>query len=328
MFGHRYVSAILNKRCLESNGRWRILPTALALFCLSFFSPIKLNLADAFASSPGHAKIMGLGQMAAPAHWVTSWAASSQGPYPCGYVVAQPDLYLVFPDPSEGARDQSFRMIIRPDVWGTETRLRFSNAFGTRPITFDGVYIGRQSMSSEIVPGTNKRVQFHGVERVTVMPGATVWSDPVALNYVPEQRALLRGQKLAVSFHIDGPSGPMTWHAKALTTSYVTAPGAGSKGALEEEAAFPFSITSWFFVDALDMKMPRETMAIVAFGDSITDGDGATPNAEDRWTDVLSRHLHRRYGDRFAVVNAGIAGNQIAGPLDYSPAKPCRVFRP
>ncbi len=114
----------------------------------------------------------------------------------------------------------------------------------------------------------------------------------------------------------------MTWHAKALTTSYVTAPGAGSKGAHEEEAAFPFSVTSWFFVDTLDMKMPQEATAIVAFGDSITDGDGATPNAEDRWSDVLSRHLHRRYGDRFAVVNAGIAGNQISGPLDYSPAKP------
>jgi lysophospholipase L1-like esterase len=68
--------------------------------------------------------------------------------------------------------------------------------------------------------------------------------------------------------------------------------------------------------------MPEEATAIVAFGDSITDGDGATLNGDDRWPDVLSRRLHRRYGDRFAVVNAGIAGNHIAEPLDYSPAKP------
>ena len=154
------------------------------------------------------------------------------------------------------------------------------------------------------------------------MPGATVWSDPVRLDYVQQHRAVLRGQKLAVSFHIEGSSGPMTWHAKALTTSYVTAPGAGSQGALEEEAAFPFNVSSWFFMDALDMKTPEDAKAIVAFGDSITDGDGATLNGDDSWPDVLSRRLHRRYGDRFAVINAGIAGNQIAAPLDYSPAKP------
>jgi hypothetical protein len=99
------------------------------------------------------------------------------------------------------------------------------------------------------------------------MPGTTVWSDPIRLDYVQDHRAFLRGQKLAVSYHVDGLSGPMTWHAKALTTSYVTAPGAGSKGALEDEAAFPFNVTSWFFIDALDMKMPDDATAIVAFGD-------------------------------------------------------------
>ena len=51
----------------------------------------------------------------------------------------------------------------------------------------------------------------------------------------------LAGRRLAVSFHVAGESGPMTWHAKALTTSYVSAPGAGAKGALEDEAAFPYA---------------------------------------------------------------------------------------
>ena len=59
-----------------------------------------------------------------------------------------------------------------------------------------------------------------------------------------------------MSFHIAGDSGPMTWHAKALTTSYVTAPGAGAKGALEDEAAFPYTTASWFFLDAVEMMAP------------------------------------------------------------------------
>jgi lysophospholipase L1-like esterase len=125
-----------------------------------------------------------------------------------------------------------------------------------------------------------------------------------------------------VSFHVAGESGPMTWHAKALTTSFVTAPDAGAKGALEEDEAFPYSMASWFFLDAVDMRMPADTRLVVAFGDSITDGTASTMNGDDRWPDVLSRRLHRAFGNRIAVVNAGIGGNQVAGPAAYSPEKP------
>jgi len=70
------------------------------------------------------------------------------------------------------------------------------------------------------------------------------------------------------------------------------------------------------------MMAPADSFAIVAFGDSITDGTASTMNGDDRWPDVLSRRLHAVHGNRIAVVNAGIGGNQIAGPADYSPQKP------
>lgn len=114
----------------------------------------------------------------------------------------------------------------------------------------------------------------------------------------------------------------MTWHAKALTTSYVTRPGAGNHADAEGDAAFPFTTTSWYFVDAVDMRMPATTKVIVAFGDSITDGTGTTLNGDDRWPDVLSRRLHRAVGDRAVVVNAGIGGNQVVGPATYSATNP------
>ena len=85
---------------------------------------------------------------AAPAQstdkWVVSWAGSVQGPYPVGNPSAQPDLRLVFPSPDTGARDQSFRLIVPPDIWGPRARIRLSNAFGTKPVTFDGVFVGLQ----------------------------------------------------------------------------------------------------------------------------------------------------------------------------------------
>src|SRR3954467_7300887 len=74
--------------------------------------------------------------------WVVSWAASVQGPYPVGNPSAQPDMKLAFPSPEAGARDQSFRLVIKPEIWGREARLRFSNALGTRPVIFADAFIG------------------------------------------------------------------------------------------------------------------------------------------------------------------------------------------
>ena len=254
-------------------------------------------------------------------NWVVSWTGSAQGPYPVGNPSAQPDQKFAFPEPATGARDQTFRLMIRPDVWGRQTRIRLSNSFGTKPVTFDGAYVGLQWGSAALVRGSNRPVTFGGKSFVIIAPGDSAWSDPVTLPFV-KQPADLAGRRLAVSFHIAGDSGPMTWHAKALTTSYVTAPGAGAQGTLEDEAAFPYATASWFFLDAVEMNAPADTFAIMAFGDSITDGTASTMNGDDRWPDVLSRRLKALYGNRVAVVNGGIGGNQVAGPPTYASSMP------
>jgi len=254
------------------------------------------------------------GSLAAqPAKWVTTWTASPHGPYPVGNATVQPNLRFAFPTPEAGARDQTFRLIVRPDVWGGQARLRFSNVFGTKPLTLDGVFAGTHLGGGAVLVGTNHAVHFAGKPSITIAPGESAWSDAVAVAGAP-------GRKLAVSFHVAGESGPMTWHAKALQTSYLSAPGAGAHGQAEDEAAFPFTTTSWYFLDAVDMRMPAATQLIVAFGDSITDGTASTLNGDDRWPDALSRRLHAKYGDRVAIVNAGIGGNQVLGPAEYSAA--------
>jgi len=120
-----------------------------------------------------------------------------------------------------------------------------------------------------------------------------------------------------VSFHVLGESGPITWHASALGTSYLSGPGSGSHAREEGEAGFPFSTSSWFFLDEVEMEAPA-SHAIVTFGDSITDGAGSTFNGDDRWADVLSRRLHAALGSTFSVVNAGISGNMVMGPENYA----------
>jgi len=253
--------------------------------------------------------------------WATSWTASIHGPYPSGNASAQPDLHFTFPSATTGSRDQTFRLIVQPDIWGTQARLRFSNVFGAKPVTFDGIFAGLHWSGGAIIPGTNHSVQFNGKKSITIAPGESAWSDPVTLAVTKDPKDLA-GRKLAVSFHVAGDSGPMTWHAKALTTSFLTAPGAGAKGQLEDESAFPFTTTSWYFLDAVDMMVPASTQVIVALGDSITDGTDSTLNGDDRWPNALSRRVHAIYGNRVSVVNAGIGGNQVVGPAEYSPQKP------
>ncbi|SHI71436.1 Lysophospholipase L1 [Roseomonas rosea] len=273
------------------------------------------------ASLPGGAGAQGSNPGGGEA-WVTSWAASVQGPYPIGNPSAQPNQSFAFPSPEAGARDQSLRLILRPTVWGRQARLRFSNAFGTRPLVLDGVFVGLQHGGATVLPGTNQPVRFGGQAGVTIPPGGDAWSDAVALPFAEGAPPLLAGRKLAVSFHVAGESGPMTWHAKALQTSYVTAPGAGAKGMEEGEASFPNPTASWFFLDAVDMMMPAGTPVVVCFGDSITDGTASTMNGDDRWPDVLQRRLHAAFPNRVAVVNAGIGGNQVVGPAEYGPQRP------
>ena len=255
-----------------------------------------------------------------PEAWATSWAASAQGPYPVGNPSAQPNQSFAFPNPASGARDQSMRMVVRPTVWGRQARLRFSNALGTRPVTLDGIFVGLQLGGATVMPGSNQPVRFAGGASITIPPGRDAWSDAVALPFGAEP--LLAGRKLAISFHVMGESGPMTWHAKALQTSYLSAPGAGAPSAAEGEASFPHPTASWFFLDALDMMMPAGTPVIVGFGDSITDGTASTMNGDDRWPDALQRRLHAQFPNRVAVLNAGIGGNQVVGPASYSPANP------
>ncbi len=69
--------------------------------------------------------------------WAAVWTGSAQGPYPVGNPTAQPELKFAFPSPEQGANDQTFRLVVKPDAWGQQVRIRMSNAFGTKPVTFE-----------------------------------------------------------------------------------------------------------------------------------------------------------------------------------------------
>jgi lysophospholipase L1-like esterase len=214
-------------------------------------------------------------------------------------------LTAAFPD--NQARDQSLRMIVHPSIEGRMWRVRLTNEFGTRPVTFGRVFVGLQSSGATIARGTNRPLTFSGRRSVTVPAGRAILSDPTHVNVTDSQ-----AQNLAVSIHVAGASGPMTWHAAAFTTSYLANPGTGDHTVDVTDTAFPHSTTSWFFVSGVEVQR-SDTATVVAFGDSITDGFFSTINGNDRWPDVLQRRLqhHARGHSAISVVNQGIGGNMV-----------------
>ena len=268
--------------------------------------------------------------------WVATWATSPAtffvytAPVPPVYppgapttfapATIQPDLVYPFPDAATNggtANNQTFRSIIKPDLWGNTMRFRFSNTFGSQPVTFSAVTVGLQEYSGNVVDGTMTRVTFGGRRSVTIPVGQEIWSDATRLTWVDDDDPSLQGRNLAVSYAIAGDSGPMTFHSGANQTSFITAAGSGDHTADLDVFAYEFTTASWFFIDAADVLAPAGTIVVCAFGDLITDGTHTTFNINDRWSNVLSRRLHNAYGNRVSVVNEVIGGNRVVNPLVF-----------
>jgi lysophospholipase L1-like esterase len=155
------------------------------------------------------------------------------------------------------------------------------------------------------VPGSDRKLTFSGRPTVTIPSGALVYTDPVDINVPPMA-------DVAIDLYLPGDTNtpsPLTLHTAARQTSYVSQTGnhAGAAG-------FPVVATtsSWFLLSRVEVMAPDAVGAIVAFGDSITDGTGSTPNANNRWPDLLARRLAAEPGGaKMAILNAGIGGNRV-----------------
>jgi lysophospholipase L1-like esterase len=211
--------------------------------------------------------------------------------------------------------NQTIREIVHTTIGGSKVRIRLTNAFGTGAIRFDAVFVGvggvqepaAEKRGATLSPGSNREVTFGGSPSITIPEGAEALSDPVSIAVAPEQN-------LAISLFIAGKSGPATIHEGARQTNYIS--GAGNFAADEDGGAFTSAKGSktpgsWYFLSAVEVLGASSTRgAVVALGDSITDGEAARSNKNERWTDVLARRLLADHIE-IAVLNAGIDGNRV-----------------
>lgn len=201
---------------------------------------------------------------------------------------------------------QTIRMVVRTSIGGSGLRIRLSNVFGSRPVRFDSVYVGLREEGARIVPGTNRRLTFRGRPAVRVAPGRAVWSDPLP-GPVADRTELL------VSVHTPDRIRQVTGHQRAYQVNYLSVPGDYSDD--ETPDAYVIERTSWYFLDRVAVTSGASAGAVVAFGDSLTDGAGMLPDVNRRWTDYLFDRLTLlRRTPRLSVLNAGISGNRLLRP--------------
>ncbi|MGW6742690.1 SGNH/GDSL hydrolase family protein [Streptomyces sp. NPDC055025] len=199
--------------------------------------------------------------------------------------------------------DQTHRIVVRTSAGGSGLRVRLSNAFGEQPVTFGRAYAGVRGSGAAVAAGTNRALSFGGAASVTVAPGGSVYSDPLPGTVAPQS-------DLAVSVYVRNAAGTATGHRMGLQTSYI-AP-AGNHAAEESAAAFTQQTGFRFYLDAVVVDAPSGTGAVVALGDSITDGAISTANANRRWPDFLAGRLRNDAGSTLkGVANEGISGNKV-----------------
>lgn len=217
---------------------------------------------------------------------------------------------MAIPDVRRGLENQALRMVVRPALWSSRCRFRISNAFGDRHLLLRGLHVALHWGGGACWPDT--RVALPDMD---IGAGQAVWTQAVDLPWLTDQAlAWMGGRALVLSAFVPGASGPITWHAKSMATSYLSQPGDREAAHDASESRFPHTTTSTFFIDAVDAWLPASAHAVVALGDSLTDGTATTLNGHDRWTDVLQRRCQAAGHHQLAVVNAGIGGNQVSGP--------------
>lgn len=232
-------------------------------------------------------------------HWIGTWATA-----------AQPEL----PDGPDRFRDQSVRLIVHLSAGGKRLRVRLSNLYGDRPLVIGSAGVARRARDADIVAGTHRPLTFGGKPSVSIASHAELWSDPVDLVVSPLS-------DLAITLYLPGETVANTSHALAMQTSYVS-PAGDATGARR----FPVerTLSSWPFLAGVDVAASEKGLSIVAFGSSLTDGDGSSKDANRRYPDVLAARLQQAFGPNaeIGVLNLGLIGNRLLHDSPRSPKSP------
>ena len=276
----------------------RLITASLAAFCLLTLMSCS-SKGGTTSGTPPAANI-----------WVVAWGAS-------------PETSAMSAE-NPGGSEQTFRSFFYPTVSGTMERVRFSNYFGSAPVTIGAARLAIATAPPAVDSANDVALSFGGSSSVTIAPGAEVSSDAVKITYT-------FGQKMAVTAYIQGTFASLTQHESQVNTNYSSVVNAGNTTTDTAGTSLTQANTEWFLLSGMDVYGQYQgTVAIL--GSSTIDGHNsnfgntnAYPVANvpipgqdnDRISDALARTLNTA-GYHIGVLNAGILGD-YAGPSTGTP---------
>jgi lysophospholipase L1-like esterase len=222
-------------------------------------------------------------------HWVGTWATAPQAVEPNSV------------PPAPGFDDSTLRQIVHVSIGGHRIRVRFSNAYGTSGLMIPSAHIALSAGDGKIRSESDKALTFHGNPSVTIPPGAPMDSDPLDFDLAPLS-------DLVITIRLNGVPEDITSHFASHEVSYLQAGDAISVPDMSNAV----HVEHWYYINGVDVVADDSAAAIVALGDSITDGSKSTTNANNRWPDELARRLQAdKRTKNIAVLNEGIGGNRL-----------------
>lgn len=239
--------------------------------------------------APLHAEPASKASLGNDARWVATWTASPEPRW-------DGDFALPLNLPSS-LWHQTVRQSARVSVGGERVRVMLTNEYGTRPLVIGAAHIALAGAGAAIAAGSDRTLTFNGKPSVTIPPGAPMLSDPVDLKVA----AL---GDVSVSLYLPEPTAPASFHWDARQTTYVVAGDQVSAQTIRPDT----TLTSRVFLRSILVADAASTRAVVTLGDSITDGNGSSMDANTRWPDFLAK---RFAGQHVAVLNAGISGARV-----------------
>jgi lysophospholipase L1-like esterase len=223
--------------------------------------------------------------------WIGTWSASPQPVWDSDFFAP-----INFP---RNLWNQTIRQIARVSLGGNQVRVQLSNEYGRQPLVVGAAHIALSSGGAAIQEESDRVLTFSGKESFTIPPGALAVSDPVELSVPPLS-------SVAVSLFLPDVTPTTTMHWDGRQTAYVVAGNKVGEADIKPEA----TTESRLFLSGILVDAPANPRAIVTFGDSITDGDGSSLDANHRWPDLLAERLQAN-GMPVAVLNEGISGARV-----------------
>jgi lysophospholipase L1-like esterase len=238
-------------------------------------------------------------------HWVGTWATAPV-PRPQVPPAAAPGATAPPAQTPPNLANCTLREIVHVSLGGKRERVVFTNAFGAAPLSIAAASASLRDKDSAIVAGSGHALTFAGQPSVTIPAGGLMISDPVDIS-VPATADLA----IDVFFPAEVIAGTaqLTYHSGANQSNYISKPGnfAGSS-----EFPVATTIASWYFLSRVEVVAPSTSHALIAFGDSITDGTASTRNTNNRWPDLLIKRLSESKSSNIrAMINEAIAGNRM-----------------